>query len=137
VLIKAIRDFSLTYSIIHGAYEAAVWYGPNNDPQFTFRNNIVTGCHFFWLRPEDTAPAYSFTNSLIANNGQYMGLYTRKGPVAAPRNAHKKWESKKRATCSCVRLISKACPGTTSPGPRVGRPRAECRHFQGDKFLIN
>ena len=88
VLIKAIRDFSLTHSIIHGAYEAAVWHGPDNDPQFTFRNNIVTGCNFFWLRPENTAPAYTFSHSLIANNRHYMGLYTRQGPVEAPKNAH-------------------------------------------------
>ena len=110
VLIKAIKDFSLTHSIIHGAYEAAVWYGPDNDPQFTFRNNIVTGCNFFWLRPENTTPAYTFSNSLIANNQHYMGLYTRQGPVEAPKNAHKEVGIKKTGNVQLREVDFKGVP---------------------------
>ena len=67
VLIKSIRDFSMTHSIVSGAYEAAVWYGPYLSP-FVFRDNIVTGCNYFWVRPENTQPGYTFSHSLLTNN---------------------------------------------------------------------
>ncbi len=94
ILLKAIKDFSLTHSIIYGAYEAAAWYGAT-DSEITFRNNIVSGCNFFWLRPENTTPTYTFSNSLIANNKHYMGMFTGKGPVEATQNAHKEVGIKK------------------------------------------
>jgi hypothetical protein len=87
LLFKSIKDFSVTNSIISGAYEAAVWFGPFDSP-FIFRNNIVTHCEYFWLRPENTEPAYSFNNSLIVDNDHYLGFYTSKGPVEATKNGH-------------------------------------------------
>ena len=84
LLFKSINDFSLTNSIISGSYEAAVWFGPNN-PDFLFSNNIVTNCAYFWLRPADTAPGYTFKNSVIASNAHYMGFFGQKGAVEAPK----------------------------------------------------
>ncbi len=74
VLIKSIRDFSMTHSIVSGAYEAAIWYGSSVSP-FVFRDNIVTGCSYFWVRPENTRPGYTFSHSLLTNNEHLMGYY--------------------------------------------------------------
>jgi hypothetical protein len=82
LLFKSIKDFALTNSIVSGSYEAAVWFGPN-EPDFLFRNNIVTNCAYFWLRPENTAPKYTFSTSVITGNAHYMGFYGPKGPVEA------------------------------------------------------
>jgi hypothetical protein len=87
LLFKSIRDFSLTHSIIWGAYEAAVWFGPF-DSNFTFTNNIISNCTYFWLRPENTLPAYTFSNSHFTNMAGYMGYYTKDGPVPAVDNEH-------------------------------------------------
>ncbi|WEA00872.1 right-handed parallel beta-helix repeat-containing protein [Mucilaginibacter sp. SJ] len=72
VLIKGIKDFSLTNSIIYGAYESGIWYGLSDAP-FVFDHNIVTHCKFFWVRPDKTQPAYTFSNSLITENDGYLG----------------------------------------------------------------
>ena len=82
LLFKSISDFSVTNSIIYGSYEAAVWFGPFTP--FKFSNNVVTRCHYFWLGPENTQPAYEFSNSLISENDYYLGYYTKTGPVVAP-----------------------------------------------------
>ena len=72
VLINGIKELSITNSIIYGAYESAIWFGASEAP-FVFRNNIVTHCNFFWVRPKDTQPLYTFSNSLITENDNYMG----------------------------------------------------------------
>lgn len=87
LLFQSIKGFSVTNSIIYGAYEAAVWFGPY-DSDFTFQNNIVSHCNYFWLRPEDTFPEYTFSNSMITDNKHYMGMYTRTGLVEAKKNNH-------------------------------------------------
>ena len=84
VLIKNIKDFSLTNSIIDGAYESAIWFGASDAP-FTFKNNIVTNCNFFWVRPQNTQPAYTFSNSLICNNGAFMGYITNNDLIPADK----------------------------------------------------
>lgn len=87
LLFKSIKDFSLTNSIIYGAYEAAVWFGPY-ESAFTFRNNVISNCNYFWLRPEDSFPSYPFSHSLITDNQHFMGMYTNKGPIEAKKNNH-------------------------------------------------
>ena len=87
LLFKSISGFSFTNSIIYGSYESAVWFGPFNS-EFTFRNNIVSHCNFFWVRPENTQPAYKFTNSLITENNEYMGYYGSKGLEPTDKNNH-------------------------------------------------
>jgi hypothetical protein len=85
LLFRAIKDFSLTNSIIYGSYESAVWFGPF-DSEFLFSNNIVSHCNYFWVRPEHTAPKYVFSNSLITENDQYLGFYSNKGLIPATKN---------------------------------------------------
>ncbi|MCW3119257.1 MAG: hypothetical protein JWM28_3339 [Chitinophagaceae bacterium] len=87
LLFKSISGFSVTNSIIYGSYESAVWFGPFT-AGFTFRNNIVSHCNYFWVRPDNTQPAYSFTNSLITGNKEYMGYYGSKGLVPTEKNSH-------------------------------------------------
>ncbi|GLU54428.1 right-handed parallel beta-helix repeat-containing protein [Dyadobacter frigoris] len=87
LLFKSISDFSLTNSIIYGAYEAAVWFGAFNS-DFIFKNNIVSNCAYFWLRAENTFPKYTFNNSLIINNDGYMGYYAKDGSIPADKNEH-------------------------------------------------
>ncbi|MVM30872.1 hypothetical protein GO755_12590 [Spirosoma sp. HMF4905] len=82
LLFKSITNFALTNSIISGSYEAAVWFG-DNKPDFVFRNNIVTNCAYFWLRPENTTPGYTFATSVITGNAHYMGFFGSKGAVEA------------------------------------------------------
>lgn len=72
VLIKGIKDFALTNSIIYGAYESGIWYGSSDAP-FVFDHNIVTHCNFVWVRPDKTQPAYTLSNSFITENDNYMG----------------------------------------------------------------
>ncbi|SDC66897.1 right-handed parallel beta-helix repeat-containing protein [Niabella drilacis] len=97
LLFKAIRDFSVIHSIIIGAYEAAVWFGPFTSA-FTFRDNIVFDCNFFWLRPEGTNPGYVFNNSVIANNKHYAGMYMNSGGLAAvDKNNFKENNIRKKA----------------------------------------
>jgi hypothetical protein len=103
VLIKSIKDFSLTNSIIDGAYESAIWYGASDAP-FTFRNNIITNCSFFWVRPENTQPAYTFSNSLITNNSGYMGFITNHGLVPATKSNLTEKGIRKRGKISLVQI---------------------------------
>jgi hypothetical protein len=92
---KSIQKFSITHSIISGAYEAAAWYwGTGND--FEFRNNIVSNCNYFWLRAPNTFPAYTFSNSIITGINQYMG-YWDKGLVPAEKNNHNETNIKRAA----------------------------------------
>lgn len=87
LLFKSIRDFSLTHSIILGAYEAAVWFGPF-ESEFTFTNNIISNCTYFWLRAENTFPKYTFSHSLITDNQGFMGYYAKNGSIPADKNEH-------------------------------------------------
>lgn len=79
VLGDAVNDFSLTNSIINGAYNTAFWYGfAGTTPKFTFRNNIITNCYYVMVYPvEKGQPAYTFSNSYITNNANYLGNYPK------------------------------------------------------------
>ncbi len=76
-------DFSLTHSIIHGAYECAVWYGYQTpDEPFVFSNNIVTGCHYFWAAAKGMDHhSYVFAHSLICDNENGVGSQNGQGGV--------------------------------------------------------
>jgi len=71
-----LNNFSLTHSIINGAYEAAVWYGygEGSNAPLTFSNNVVANCNYFWISDPEREHHYTFSNSLIVNNTNYMGL---------------------------------------------------------------
>ncbi|MDB4923758.1 right-handed parallel beta-helix repeat-containing protein [Mucilaginibacter sp.] len=71
-----LKNFSLTYSIIYNAYEAAIWYGygESSNAPFTFSNNIIANGNYFWVSEKNHPHHYTFSNSLITNNKYYMGL---------------------------------------------------------------
>jgi len=79
VLGDGVTDFSLTCSIIDGAYNTAFWYGfAGTTPKFTFRNNVITNCYYVMVYPvEKGQPAYTFSNSYITNNAHYLGNYPK------------------------------------------------------------
>ncbi|HMH23002.1 MAG TPA: hypothetical protein VK563_14545 [Puia sp.] len=71
---EKMKGFSLTHSIIYGAYECAVWYGWNGQPNeaFTFSDNIVSHCSYFWYASNwPDRSVYRFDHSLICENGEY------------------------------------------------------------------
>lgn len=72
LLFLSVNGFSLTNSIIYGAYEGAVWFGKYSD--FVFRDNIIANNHCFWVGMKDYQPHYVFSNSLITGNTIDMGL---------------------------------------------------------------
>jgi hypothetical protein len=71
-----IKDFSLTHSIIYGAYEGAVWYGygQSSDMPFIFSDNIVAAGNYFWVGYRGVHTNYKFNHSLISENAFYMGF---------------------------------------------------------------
>jgi len=81
-----LRGFSITHSIIYGAYEAAIWYGEYTknlpEPPFEFRNNVVAHCRYFWAAtPGRNHAYYHFDHSLICENDNYVGMQNGKGGV--------------------------------------------------------
>jgi hypothetical protein len=102
VLIKGIKELSVTNSIIYGAYESAIWFGASTAP-FVFNNNIVTHCNFFWVRPKDTQPAYTFSNSLITENDNYMG-YIAGDLIPAAKSNIKEIGIRKNGTVKLIEI---------------------------------
>ncbi|MFZ0427367.1 MAG: hypothetical protein WAO20_04565 [Acidobacteriota bacterium] len=64
---------SLTHCIISGARQSAVWTAwPDQD--FKFKNNIVTGCKFVWIKNGDNTSKYSIEDSIVVGNEFEMGV---------------------------------------------------------------
>ena len=79
-----ISEFSLTHTIIYAAYECAVWYGSSEAP-FTFSNNIISHCNYFWAATKgDNHHYYHFNHSLICENDNYVGMQNGSGGVMQP-----------------------------------------------------
>jgi len=74
-----INGFSLTHSIIDGAYNTVIWYGFDKTAlKFTFKDNIVTNCYYVMVYPvENGQPDYTFSDSYITNNKNYLGNYPK------------------------------------------------------------
>ncbi len=65
------KGSSLTYSIIYGAYEGAIWTGdPMQD--FIFSNNIISNCKRFWVKFDTDSAKYELKNSVITNCQDYI-----------------------------------------------------------------
>jgi hypothetical protein len=69
---KGVQNFSVTNTVIYGSYEAAMWVWLL-DGQFTFRNNIVADCDYFWTIPPAASPKTRFEHSLFLNVGHNAG----------------------------------------------------------------
>lgn len=74
VLGHSINGFSLTYTIISGSYESAIWFGAKGAP-FTFNHNVVTNCNFLMVHRENGQPNYTISDSYITGNDHYLGYY--------------------------------------------------------------
>lgn len=75
MVFNGLKNFALTHSIIYGAYEGAFWYGYNEpDQPFTFVENVIAGCNYFFIGGPKTHSNYVFKNSLITDNTHYMGF---------------------------------------------------------------
>lgn len=72
LLFLSLDGFSLTHSIIYGAYEGAIWFGKFSE--FNFSNNIIANNNCFWVGMKDYPSHYTFSNSLITANKLFMGL---------------------------------------------------------------
>jgi hypothetical protein len=79
VLGAAVDDFSLSYSIIDGAYNTAIWYGFAGDVRsFNFTNNIVANSNYFMVYPaENGQPQFTLRDSYITHNDHYLGAYPK------------------------------------------------------------
>ena len=79
VLGDGVNDFSLTHSIIDGAYNTAIWYGfAGTTPKFIFKENVITNCYYVMVYPvEKGQPSYTFSDSFITNNAHYLGNYPK------------------------------------------------------------
>lgn len=101
-----ISGFSLTHSIIDGAYNTAIWYGfDGTQPKFTFKNNIITNCYYVMVYPvENGQPAYTFKDSYITNNKNYLGNYPKAQDrfFAEPNKRIKEINIKKTGTIELV-----------------------------------
>lgn len=87
-----LKNFSLTHSIIYGAYEGAVWYGYDAaaDSPFIFNDNIISNSNYAFIGYKGVHPNYVFSHSLIANNTCYMGF---NGNTISPDNINKPTEN--------------------------------------------
>jgi hypothetical protein len=107
LLFRSVDGFSITHTVMYGANESAIWMGPI-DSAFVFKNNVVTKCHYFWVRPENSKPAYCFSDSLVTDNDFYTGFYTRTGLVEASSESNGRFTEKNIVRSGTVRLVDKS-----------------------------
>ena len=61
------KESEMTYCIVYGAYESAIWTAsPDND--FKFHHNIITKCKYVWVHNLLNTTVYSIENCIITNN---------------------------------------------------------------------
>ena len=83
LVFEKVKDFSVTHTIIYGAYEGAVWFGFREpDEPFVFSDNIVSHCRYFWSSSKGfDHSTYKFSHSLICENDNYVGEQNGEGGV--------------------------------------------------------
>lgn len=107
LLFKSVNGFSITHTVMYGANESAIWMGPI-ESGFVFKNNVVAKSHCFWVRPENTKPAYDLADCLITETDIYMGYYTQNGVVAQPVETNRRIKEANIAKSGAVRLVEKS-----------------------------
>lgn len=112
---KGVQHFSVTNTVIYGSYEAAMWVWLL-DGQFTFRNNIVADCDYFWTIPPAASPKARFENSLFLNVDHNAGNW--KDGVVPASDASFVFEHVERSKRD---KVLKALPAEQS-GNRAGLP---------------
>lgn len=68
---------SLTNCIIKGTSQSAVWTAWP-DSGFVFKNNIVTNCHYVWMKNSFNETEYFMENCIVVNNNNYQGDESRR-----------------------------------------------------------
>lgn len=63
-------------NLIYEAYESAFWIGENK-ADFTFTNNVISGCHYFWTNSFEEKQTYRIQNSIIVDTDHYVGKWNR------------------------------------------------------------
>jgi hypothetical protein len=114
VLGDGVNDFSLTHSIIDGAYNTAIWYGfAGTTPKFNFKDNVITNCYYVMVYPvENGQPAYTFSDSFITNNAHYLGNYPKAQDKFIPEtNLHIKEINVNKS--GAIKLVNVADDGIT------------------------
>ena len=86
LVFQKLKDFSVTHSIVYGAYECAFWYGEINakgpESPFNFSDNIVSHCRYVWAATKNHDHSYyTFNHSLICENENYVGMQDGNGGV--------------------------------------------------------
>lgn len=107
LLFKSVSGFSITHTVMYGANESAIWMGPI-DSGFVFQNNVVANSHSFWVRPENTKPAYVLSDCLITDTDIYMGYYSQKGVVPMPVETNSGIKETNIARSGTVKLVEKS-----------------------------
>jgi hypothetical protein len=105
LLFKSVTGFSITHTVMYGADESAIWMGPI-ESGFVFRNNVVAKSRCFWVRPENSQPAYEFSDCLVTETDTYMGYYAR-GVVAMPGEKNSRIKETKVVKSGAVKLVEK------------------------------
>lgn len=79
VLGSEVNDFSLTNTIIDGAYNTAIWYGfAGNVPSFNFSGNVITNSSYVMVYPQEKGqPNFRLKNSYLAGNDNLFGAYPK------------------------------------------------------------
>jgi hypothetical protein len=106
LLFKSVDGFSITNTLFYGATESAIWMGPI-ESDFVFKNNVVSNCHYCWVRPENTKPAYQLSDCHISENDFYMGFYTDQGLVETSAESDRDFKETNVARSGNVKLVEK------------------------------
>lgn len=67
---------SLTNCIINGTFQSAVWTAWP-DSGFVFKNNIITGCNYVWMKNSFNNTEYSMENCIVVDNKNHQGDESR------------------------------------------------------------
>ena len=114
LVFENISDFSITHTIIYGAYECALWYGfKEADQPFVFSENIVSHCSYFWAGSKGLDhSSYIFSHSLICENDHYVGTQNGQGGVAElpAKIAYKETAVRKTGTVKLVEVKTEGFP---------------------------
>ena len=62
----------ITNSVIYGTSQAVWTVSPDKD--FTFANNVVSGCNYVWAKNNFNTTKYTINNCLLVNNKFYTGI---------------------------------------------------------------
>ena len=72
------KGCAMRYCIVEGGHISGVWTCQTGE-DFEFRNNVVTGCEYFWLRKAGDRQRYRIKDCVVSKNKYYSGYGTAGG----------------------------------------------------------